>query len=347
MPDATPILALPIPVGTDAADAPTDFESFALRVEELLLGGDDGAAGFAVGDFKTSARTTSHGRWLLCDQDRELTQVEIETELGLDAGQADEIVTILGTGSSSAYGSAATGKVKIPGFRDKVALIAGPTHPRKGSGSTGGEETHTLSTDEIPSHGHGAGTLAAAAHTHGAGSLAADAHQHGAGTLGVASHTHAAGTLGTDNPGGHTHGPGTLAAATAGAHTHSSIQGNSWNQDAFLTEGFSPSSPPGGYYGIAPGVGDTRLVARSAGAHAHDISGASASGGGHTHDIDGSTASSAPAVNGSTASAGSTVSGTSGSTGASVAGNTANAGGGSAHNLMQPYRVVGSTFLRV
>lgn len=125
---------------------------------------EDVAVGFEVGDIKISSKSASHGRWLrLAGQ--ELTQAQIEAALGLSAGGGLAIVTELGTGSASKYGSAATDKVKFPDMRRTVPVFAGPVddgsssfsvRPMKGTGSTGGVEQVTLTAGQsgLPAHVH-------------------------------------------------------------------------------------------------------------------------------------------------------------------------------------------------
>lgn len=351
--NASPILALPYPDGTDDADAPTDVQALVDRLEELLLGADDGAAGVAVGDFKDSIRTTSHGRWLLCDTERELTQAQIESELSLDAGQAAELVTMLGTGASSMYGSAATGKVKVPGFRGVMSLAVSPSHPKKGAGSTGGEETHTLSTAEIPSHSHGAGSLAAASHTHSAGSLVIPDHTHLAGSLNVASHSHGVGSLVTsaeapvtDAVGSHNHSiTGQTGGADAPDHAHSIA----YDLTAIGTGALSAArlSPSGAFSQATSGRSVNHyhslngVVTDSNGAHGHTVAS-------HSHTVSGSTAAAAPSVTGSTGNNNNNgVGGSTAGAGASVSGSTGATGDGDSFNVLSPYRVKGHCFLRV
>jgi microcystin-dependent protein len=178
LPDTTPKLDLPFPETTDDADVPADIEALALRVEELLLGGDSGLAGWTTGDFKVSALTASHGRWLLCDG-TEKTAAEIVTALGLDSGDADDLATLLGTGGSSIYGAAASGKVKLPDGRGRAIVIAGA-----GSGLTNrvrgaafGAETHLLSGPESGERGH-SHSAHSADHDHGGSTSMAGDHDH-------------------------------------------------------------------------------------------------------------------------------------------------------------------------
>ena len=92
-----------------------------------------------------------------------------------------------------------------------------------------GAKLHQGLYTELPSHTHGAGTLAVAAdgaHTHGVGTLAVEnsaGHTHGVGTLAAASggsHTHAVGTLAVANESAHAHAFGTLATVAVGDHNH-------------------------------------------------------------------------------------------------------------------------------
>lgn len=85
-----------------------------------------------------------------------------------------------------------------------------------------GEEYHTLTTGEMPSHQHGGSTGSEAAHTHSGTTGAGSAHSHGSGTL---AFTGSAVTSGAGSA--HSHGVGTLSftgsAVTSGvgsAHSH-------------------------------------------------------------------------------------------------------------------------------
>jgi hypothetical protein len=198
---STPILEIPYPDGTESADGPGAFQAIAERAEALGLYTEtdlsatrqpDGSvllelnpgtvtadhldpyAVHTVGDFKECAKTASHGRWLLCDVDRDMTPAEIVAECpGLSAGDADLLAAELGTGASSQYGNAAGGKVKIPGYAGKFAIHPSGSHPKKGTGSAGGEESHVLTAAEaaLKAHGHSTNDDG---HTH----LAND-HSHG------------------------------------------------------------------------------------------------------------------------------------------------------------------------
>lgn len=150
-------LEIPLPEGADAPPhLPTVLAPLVERIEELLT-----ERAPVIGDFKDSAQDASHGRWLLCDVERDMSRTEIEAELGLDSGEAQDFVDLLGTGTGSMFGSAAAAKVKIPGFRGMFPLPQSPTHPRKEAGSTGGAETVTLSAAQsgVRDHVHPAGTL--------------------------------------------------------------------------------------------------------------------------------------------------------------------------------------------
>ena len=168
----------------------------------------------------------------------------------------------------------------VPDLRRRVrAGASGAATPRLGNtvGSTGGSETHTLTTSEMPAHTHGDGTLGAA---------------------GGGSHLHSAGTLATDAVAAHTHGAGTLRTAAAGSHTHgvSGVLGYSGSGGSIGARGpinFSgrpATSQSGGH------THDVTGSTGSAGRHSHDVTGSTGSVGSHTHNVAGSTGSAGAGV---------------------------------------------------
>ncbi len=94
--------------------------------------------------------------WLLCD--------------GTSYLRADypQLFANLG-GAASPWGLPDATHFKVPDYRDRIPLGKSAT---KALGSTGGAETHTLATGEMPAHTHDDGTLSVASHSHADGTLA-------------------------------------------------------------------------------------------------------------------------------------------------------------------------------
>ena len=184
-------LGLSRPVDADDADVPQWITTLTDELEARLTAGH--VSLWSPGDFKYSARTADHGRWLKCDG-RELTAAEIVTALGLDSGDADAFATLLGTGTSSIYGSAATSKVQLPDGQGRglVGAGAGAGLTSRVRGDQGGAESVTLTANQsgVRNHTHESGTHVVAAHGHAAGSLVGPDHTHTDGTLVVAAHHH-------------------------------------------------------------------------------------------------------------------------------------------------------------
>lgn len=119
-------------VWTKKADGTIGYES---------PGQSGGVSGFYVGDYKTSAQSASHGKWLLCDG----AAVSRTTYAALFA--------LIGTAFGSGNGSTT---FNLPDGRGRALIGVG-----QGSGLTNralgaivGTEAHQLSISEVPAHVH-------------------------------------------------------------------------------------------------------------------------------------------------------------------------------------------------
>lgn len=235
--DTTAQLEIPYADGSDPAEVYTTTQAIAERVAELLLGAEGGIAGWAVGDFKVSSRSTSHGRWLLCDGSAK-TQAQIEAALSLDAGEAAGLVALWGLGAGSLYGpSGDVTKLLLPDARGRaiVAAGAGPGLSARALAAAFGAETHGLTAAEsgLPAHTHTADqpahnhTASQPAHTHSVDSAAEASHQHAVKYTrqGVtAGSTQVVKDIDTDN--GNTYSPLQQNTQAAGAHDHAITVGD-------------------------------------------------------------------------------------------------------------------------
>jgi len=186
-----------------------------------------------------------------------------------------------------------------PDLRDRFIVASGGQYTL---GATGGTDSVTLATTNLPSHSHGSGNLSGGSHAHGTGNYTVANHVHASGNLSAGSHTHGSGNLNTGNH-AHSHNLGSMGVTrrwtSDNAHEHSLV-GNQVS---------GRPVPSGTTESDAPIVG-----AMDNHSHAHNISGNS-SGAGTT-------------VSGSTGGIGPGFSGASGNTSAGVSGNTGTTGSG-------------------
>jgi len=194
-------------------------------------------------------------------------------------------------------------------------------------GASGGAETKTLATGELPSHTHAVGTLAMDSQ---------GSHDHGVGTLTIANesaHVHAISLTSGGQSADHSHS-GTTGGRSA-AHTHGMSQ--SRGSYTFGTSGITATiveiiGASGSY-----NTGVSMNTESADHTHAFTTGGASV---GHTHSVSGNTGSTSHthSISGSVASNGAHTH--------TISGSTASAGSGTAFNMMQPY-VVKNKIIRV
>jgi microcystin-dependent protein len=200
------------------------------------------------------------------------------------------------------------GTNSTPDLRDRFIVGAGTTYAVN---ATGGANTVTLATTEIPGHTHTvSGTTASdGAHTHNVSGN----------TSNTGAHTHNV-SGNTSNTGAHTHNGST---SNTGAHTHtqsgrSDATGGNANNVFRLLENLANFQTTSGDNTTSAGAHSHNFTTNSDGAHSHTLSGTADSGGAHSHTLSG-TADSAGAHT-------HTFSATSGST-----------GGGAAHENRPPF----------
>lgn len=129
------------------------------------------------------------------------------------------------------------------------------------NGSTGGSETVTLTTSQIPAHDHGGTTGSAGAHTP-AGKITGGSHSHGASTAKNGSHSHTRGNMNIT---------GTFRSVDMGGRE----QATGAFRDAAVTGAVNPASGSAGL--------DTVVTMNAANSGAW--TGATSSAGEHTHTV--------------------------------------------------------------
>lgn len=175
----------------------------------------------AVGDYKWSARTADFDGWLLCDG----------REVFRDA--YPQLFAVIGTSFGAGNGSTT---FKLPDGRGRVPGMVG-----SGTGLTSrtigqavGEETHTLTSNEIPAHTHSGTTNTTGAHTH---------------SINDPGHTHSLTTTNDDfnNSGGNPPGfTGDSAGTRTWYNISTSTTGITINSNGDHSHSFTTSSVGGG-----------------------------------------------------------------------------------------------------
>ena len=151
--------------------------------------------------------------------------------------------------------SLCNGENGTPNLTDRFIVGVGGDYE---IGDTGGLDSVTLTTSQLPSHSHGRGTLS------------------------------------TSNAGSHSHGSGTLSTNSTGSHTHtyymrptSSFVKVSSGDGANVRPNSNTSTDTSSAGSHSHSISGSTS---SSGSHSHSISGSTSSSGSHNHSISGSTA---------------------------------------------------------
>ena len=167
-------------------------------------------------------------------------------------------------------------------------------------GDTGGSNSTTLATGNLPAHTHAAGNYAVGAHAHGVGTYAVGSHSHDDGNYAVASHTHGAGNyavgahahgVGTYSVLGHVHNVGNFAVSShshgvgnlaGGAHQHGAYSNNDANQRLIVSD---HAHAEGNLSAAAGGDHSHNFNANTGSAGSHNHTGSTGNVGNHTHSL--------------------------------------------------------------
>ena len=259
------------------------------------------------------------------------------------------------------------GNNSTPNLTDRFIIGRGGS---TNTNSTGGANTVTLSTNNLPSHSHGIGNIATAgagSHSHSAdGNLATDSS---------GNHTHGDGNYATSNSGNHTHGDGNLSAAAGGDHSHNfnantgnsgshSHNGSTSNTGSHNHSGnyafnngsnnnlfFSSHLGQSGYIRTFNNINSSgnhshNLSTNNAGSHSHNFNTNTGNSGNHTHNVSGNTGGAGDHSHNVTGNSGGAgdhshdVTGNTSNVGNhthTMSGNTGNAGSGSALTITPIY----------
>lgn len=166
--------------------------------------GPIGPAGLPTGGVTQFAGATAPSGFLLCEGQSvsTTTYADLFAVIGYTYG---------GSGAS----------FLVPNLQNRIPVGKGPDTEFDTLGETGGAKTHTLTTDQIPSHTHTGTTAGAGNHTHRVNNIIA-----GASGTGAWAESWGGGSgsrdVRTDAPGDHTHTFTT--AATGGGLAHNNLQ---------------------------------------------------------------------------------------------------------------------------
>lgn len=205
-------------VGTGAAPAREDhvhdLGAGAIDAANLFTSGVIEALMFQPGDLKVSARSSTPTGWLLCDGS------------AVSRATYSDLFSAIGTAYGTGDGSTT---FNVPDYRGRTILGAGTgsSLTARALGDTGGAETHTLTTDEIPSHNHGGTTGSNGAHTHSGTTGSGGSHDHDPGGASSTGFIVASAPGGTATGGAGSGWAQTSSTASAGSHTHSFTTGSS------------------------------------------------------------------------------------------------------------------------